>query len=91
MDVLLFEGRNRWKFFSLFRQIQLGKSGHLAHGLARTVRGRSVTVRLETYPVEVHVDGDASSRRRSPATPLTATVSILVPGEETAPSPTASR
>jgi len=34
MDVLLFSGRGRWKFLSLFRQIQLGKSGHLSRGLA---------------------------------------------------------
>jgi YegS/Rv2252/BmrU family lipid kinase len=83
MDVLLFTGRNRWKFFSLFRQIQLGKSGHLARGLARTVRGRSVTVRsLETYPVEVHVDGDCVLE--TPITCRTAeeTVSILVPRQE---------
>jgi diacylglycerol kinase (ATP) len=80
MDVLLFTGRDRWKFFSLFRQIRLGKSGHLARGLARTVRGRTVTVRsLEDYPVEVHVDGDCVLE-----TPITCraaddTVSILVP------------
>ena len=83
MDVLLFTGRDRWKFFSLFRQIRLGKSGHLARGLARTVRGRSVTVRsLENYPVEVHVDGDCVLE-----TPITCraaddTVSILVPKRE---------
>jgi diacylglycerol kinase (ATP) len=82
MDVLLFTGRDRWKFFSLFHQIQLGKSGHLARGLARTVRGRTVTVRsLEDYPVEVHVDGDCVLE-----TPITCraaddTVSILVPRE----------
>lgn len=80
MDVLLFTGRDRWKFFSLFRHIRLGKSGHLARGLARTVRGRTVTVRsLESYPVEVHVDGDCVLE-----TPITCraaddTVSILVP------------
>ena len=80
MDVLLFTGRDRWKFFSLFRQIRLGKSDHLARGLARTVRGRSVTVRsLEDYPVEVHVDGDCLLQ-----TPVTVragddTLSIIVP------------
>ena len=86
MDVLLFTGRDRWKFFSLFRHIRLGKSGHLARGLARTVRGRTVTVRsLESYAIEVHVDGDCVME-----TPITCraaddTVSILVPREETAP------
>lgn len=80
MDVLLFTGRNRWKFFSLFRQIQLGKSGHLARGLARIVRGRSVTVRsLETYPVEVHVDGDCVLKTPIVCRAAKETVSILVP------------
>jgi diacylglycerol kinase family enzyme len=80
MDVLLFSGRGRWKFFSLFRQIQLGKSGHLRRGLAKTIRGRNVTIRsLEDYPVEVQVDGDCVLE-----TPITCrvadkTVSILVP------------
>jgi len=80
MDVLIFAGRSRWRLFSLFRQIQLGKSGHLSGGLAKTVRGREVTVRsLEDYPVEVHVDGDCVME-----TPITCrvaeeTVSILVP------------
>jgi diacylglycerol kinase family enzyme len=83
MDVLLFTGRNRWKFFSLFRQIQLGKSGHLAQGLARTVRGRSVTVRsLETYPVEVHVDGDCVLETPITCRAAEETVSILVPRKE---------
>ena len=82
MDVLLFTGRDRWKFFSLFRQIQLGKSGHLARGLARTVRGRSVTVRsLETYPVEVHVDGDCVLKTPIVCRAAEETVSILVPGK----------
>ena len=39
MEVLLFSGRGRWKFLSLFRQIQLGKSGHLSRSLATIVRG----------------------------------------------------
>ncbi|HLN57643.1 MAG TPA: diacylglycerol kinase family protein [Thermoanaerobaculia bacterium] len=83
MDVLLFEGRDRWKFFSLFRQIQLGKSGHLARGLARTVRGRSVTIRsLETYPVEVHVDGDCVLKTPIVCRAAEETVSILVPRRE---------
>jgi diacylglycerol kinase family enzyme len=83
MDVLLFTGRNRWKFFSLFRQIRLGKAGHLARGLARTVRGRSVTIRsLENYPVEVHVDGDCVLKTPITCRPADATVSILVPRRE---------
>src|SRR5260370_21202383 len=82
MDVLLFTGKDRWKFLSLFREIQLGESGHLSRGLATIVRGRAVTVRsLEDYPVEVHVAGDCVLE-----TPITyraagTTVSILVPRE----------
>ncbi|HEY3171731.1 MAG TPA: diacylglycerol kinase family protein [Thermoanaerobaculia bacterium] len=59
MEVLLFSERNRWKFFSLFREIQVGRSGHIERGLARSVRGRTATIRsLESYPVEVQLDGD---------------------------------
>jgi diacylglycerol kinase family enzyme len=59
MDVLLFSERNRWRFLSLFRQIQVGRAGHLERGLARAVRGRTASVRsLENYPIEVQVDGD---------------------------------
>jgi diacylglycerol kinase family enzyme len=59
MEVMLFSERNRWKFLALFRQLQLGKAGHLSRGIARVVTGRDVTVRtLENYPVEVQVDGD---------------------------------
>src|SRR6266508_1238137 len=83
MDVLLFTGRNRWKFFSLFRQIRLGKAGHLARGLARTVRGRAVTIHsLENYPVEVHVDGDCVLETPITCWAASETVSILVPKEE---------
>jgi diacylglycerol kinase family enzyme len=80
VDVLLFEGRGRWRFFWLFRQMQLGQSGHIQRGLARVVRGRIVRARsLESYPVDVHVDGD-----RIMETPVTCraseeTVCVLVP------------
>lgn len=80
MDVLLFSERNRWRFLSLFRQMQIGRSGHLTRGLGKTVRGRTVLIRSrEHYPVEVHVDGDCVLE-----TPITCraseqTVSILVP------------
>lgn len=88
MDVLLFSGRSRWKFFSLFRQIQLGKSGHLKRGFAKVVRGKNVTIRsLEDYPVEVQIDGDCVLK-----TPITCrvspdTVSILVPKDRLLTSP----
>jgi YegS/Rv2252/BmrU family lipid kinase len=80
MEVLLFSGRSRWRLFSLFRHIRLSQSGHLTRGFAKTVRGRSATIRsLEDYPVEVHVDGDCLLQ-----TPVTCragqdTLSILVP------------
>ena len=80
MDVLLFSERDRWRFFSLFRQIQLGKSGHLTRGLGRTVRGRHVEIRsLEDYPVEVQVDGDCVLETPITCRAAGATVSILVP------------
>ena len=80
MDVLLFSGRGRWKFLSLFRQIQLGESGHLSRRLATIVRGREVTVRsLENYPVEVHVDGDCVLETPITCRAAGTTVSILVP------------
>jgi diacylglycerol kinase (ATP) len=59
MDVLLFEGCSRWRFFRLFQQIQLGRSGHISGGLCRIVRGRTIELRSrENYAVEVQVDGD---------------------------------
>ncbi len=80
MDVLLFSERNRRRFLSLFRQIQLGQAGHLTRGLAKIVRGRTVTVRsLERYPVEVHVDGDCVLETPVTCRAATETVLILVP------------
>jgi diacylglycerol kinase (ATP) len=80
MEVLLFSGESRWRLFSLFRHIRLGRSGHLTRGLARTVRGRSATIRsLENYPVEVHVDGDCVLETPVTCRPAEETVAILVP------------
>src|SRR6266496_1361454 len=82
MDVLIFNGRSRWRLYSLFRQIQLARAGHLARGLAKTVRGGEVSIRsLENYPVEVHVDGDCLLETPLFCRPAGATVSILVPRE----------
>lgn len=83
MDVLLFSERKRWPFLSLFRQMQVGRGGHIERGLARIIRGRTATVRsLEAYPIEVQVDGDCVLE-----TPLNCrvgdeTISILVPSDE---------
>jgi diacylglycerol kinase family enzyme len=80
VDVLLFQGRGRYSFYRLFREMQLGRAGHLQEGIAQVVRGRVVTARsLESYPVEIQVDGD-----RVLETPVTCraaeqTVSVLVP------------
>jgi YegS/Rv2252/BmrU family lipid kinase len=83
MDVLLFTGKDRWKFLSLFREIQLGESGHLSRGLATIVRGRAVTVRsLEDYPVEVHVDGDCVLETPITCRAAGTTVLILVPRKD---------
>jgi diacylglycerol kinase family enzyme len=80
MEVLLFSGRSRRRLFWLFRHIQQGRSGHLTLGFAKTVRGRSVTIRsLENYPVEVHVDGDCVLETPVTCRAADYTVSILVP------------
>ena len=66
----------------LWEQIQLGKAGHLKRGLARTVRGRSVSIRsLEDYPVDVQVDGDCVLQTPITCRAAGSTVSILVPRE----------
>jgi diacylglycerol kinase family enzyme len=85
MDVLLFSDRTRWRFLSLFRQMQIGRGGHLERGIAKIVRGATATIRsLESYPVEVQVDGDCVLE-----TPITCRVgnemiSILVPPKPSA-------
>ncbi|HMA17653.1 MAG TPA: diacylglycerol kinase family protein, partial [Thermoanaerobaculia bacterium] len=80
IDVMIFSERNRWQFLSLFRQMQLARGGHLHRGLARIVRGRTATVRsLETYPVEVQVDGDCVLETPINCRVGKETISILVP------------
>ncbi|HEX7252668.1 MAG TPA: diacylglycerol kinase family protein [Thermoanaerobaculia bacterium] len=80
VDVLLFEGRRRYPFFQLFRQMQLGRSGHIERGLARLVRGRVVSARsIESYPVDVHVDGDCVMQTPVTCRAADQTVSVLVP------------
>jgi diacylglycerol kinase (ATP) len=81
MDVLLFSGASRWKFFELFRRIQVGKSGHLEGGFAKIVRGKEVEIRsLESYPVEVQVDGDCVLETPIVCRTASSEVRILVPG-----------
>jgi diacylglycerol kinase family enzyme len=80
LDVMLFSDRSRWQFLSLFRQMQLARGGHLRGRLARIVRGRTATVRsLETYPVEVQVDGDCVLETPINCRVGEETISILVP------------
>jgi YegS/Rv2252/BmrU family lipid kinase len=83
LDVLLFEHQSRWKFFRLFQQMKVGRSGHLANGIARIVRGRDVEIRsAEDYPVEVEVDGDCILETPVRCRVGTDTVRILVPKRE---------
>jgi len=80
MEVMLFSDRNRWKFLSLFRQLQLGQAGHLSRGIARVVTGREATVRsLEDYPVEVQVDGDCVLETPVSCRSSSETIWILAP------------
>jgi diacylglycerol kinase family enzyme len=80
MEVMLFSHRNRWKFLSLFRQLQLGQAGHLSRGIARVVTGREATVRsLEDYPVEVQVDGDCVLETPVSCRSSSETIWILAP------------
>lgn len=80
LDVVLFSGTGRWRFLSLFRQLQLARSGHLERGIARVVRAREVEIRsLEDYPVEVQVDGDCVLETPITCRPSDQTVQILVP------------
>jgi diacylglycerol kinase (ATP) len=80
LDVMLFSDRSRWQFLSLFRQMQLARGGHLRGSLARIVRGRTATVRsLESYPVEVQVDGDCVLETPINCRVAEETISILVP------------
>jgi diacylglycerol kinase family enzyme len=80
LDVMLFSDRSRWQFLSLFRQMRLARGGHLRGRLAQIVRGRTATVRsLETYPVEVQVDGDCVLETPINCRVAEETISILVP------------
>jgi diacylglycerol kinase family enzyme len=60
--------------------MQIGRGGHLEQGLARIVRGRAATIRsLESYPIEVQVDGDCVLETPLTCRVGTETISILVP------------
>lgn len=80
MEVMLFSGGGRWRFLALFRQLQLGRAGHLTRGIARVVSGRNITIRsLESYPVEVQVDGDCVLETPVNCRVSEETVTILAP------------
>jgi diacylglycerol kinase family enzyme len=80
MDVLLFSGASRWRFFRLFREIQLGRGAHISSGLARIVRGRTIEIRSrESYPVEIQVDGDCVLETPAVCRASKEEVGILVP------------
>lgn len=80
LEVMLFSGSGRWRFLALFRQLQLGRAGHLSRGIARVVSGRSVSIRsLESYPVEVQVDGDCVLETPVHCRVSDETITILAP------------
>lgn len=80
LDVLLFAHRDHWKLFRLFQEMKRGQSGHLNNGLARVVRGREVTIRsLESFPVDVHLDGDCVLQTPIRCRVGEETVRVLVP------------
>jgi YegS/Rv2252/BmrU family lipid kinase len=82
-DVLLFPHRDRAKLFRLFREMQRGRAGHLSDGLASVVRGRDVSIRsLETYQVEVQVDGDCVLETPIRCRIRDETIHVLLPHEE---------
>ncbi|HET9792860.1 MAG TPA: diacylglycerol kinase family protein [Thermoanaerobaculia bacterium] len=59
LEVLIFDSRRRIDLLHLFLGMQGGKGAHLERGIARIVRGRAVRITsLESYAVEVQVDGD---------------------------------
>jgi YegS/Rv2252/BmrU family lipid kinase len=79
-DVLLFDHRDRARLFLLFREMQRRRSGHLANGLARIIRGREVSIRaLEPYPVDIQVDGDCVLKTPVDCRIGTESVLILAP------------
>ncbi|HEY7368392.1 MAG TPA: diacylglycerol kinase family protein [Thermoanaerobaculia bacterium] len=83
VEVVLFTGRSRYDFFRLFYQIKAARGGHLDLGIARSVRGREVTVRsLEPYAVEVQVDGDCVLETPIHCRPSGQTIRVLVPDGE---------
>ena len=57
-----------------------GRAGHLSNGLARVVRGREVSIRsLESYPVDIQVDGDCVLETPVRCRVGDETVRVLVP------------
>ena len=87
LDVLLFAHHDLWKLFRLFQEMRRGRAGHLSNGLARVVRGREVTIRsLESYPVDIQVDGDCVLETPVRCRVGDETVRILVPNVASARS-----
>ena len=59
LEVVIFDSRRRRDLLRLFLGMKGGKGAHVAEGLARAVRGRSVRITsLEPYAIEAQVDGD---------------------------------
>jgi diacylglycerol kinase (ATP) len=82
LEVMLFSGRDRWRFLALFRQLQLGRAGHISRGIARVVSGKTVSIRsLESYPVETQVDGDCVLETPIDCRVGEETITILTPAD----------
>lgn len=59
LEAVLFESRSRRKLLQFLRGMKAGDGSHLTAGLARVIRGRTVSIlSRESYAVEAQVDGD---------------------------------
>ena len=82
-DVLLFAHRDRARLFRLFLEMQRRRGAHLDDGLARVIRGREIAIRaLESYPVDIHVDGDCVLKTPVECRIGSETLRVLVPPED---------
>jgi diacylglycerol kinase family enzyme len=80
LEVVLFSHHDHWRLFRLFREMKIGRTGHLSKGLARIVSGREISIRsLESYPVEIQADGDCILETPITCRVGTEVVRILVP------------
>ncbi|HEX4438506.1 MAG TPA: diacylglycerol kinase family protein [Thermoanaerobaculia bacterium] len=82
-EVLIFPHRDKAKLFQMFVAMQRGRGEHLNDGLAKIVSGRDVSIRsLESYAVEVQVDGDCVLETPIRCRIREETIHVLLPHEE---------